>query len=333
MRGRCISFLITLILCSHCAKKNDGLFRIVPSSESGIDFNNALPETESINILTVDYLYHGAGVAIGDFNNDSLSDIFFVGNIVSNKLYLNRGDLHFEDVTATAGLGATNRWRSGVALADVNNDGWLDIYVCATVLKDSSERANMLFIHKGLDANGVTVFEDQAHSYGVDDRGYSQNAAFVDYDQDGDLDLYLLQNLESDKIPSVYRPRILDGSALNNDRLFRNNGNGTFTDVTLQAGILVEGYGLGIAIADINNDGWPDIYIGNDYISNDILYINNRDGTFTNEIRGRIKHQSLSTMGIDVADINNDLAPDIVTLEMLPENNLRRKTMSGAGAT
>ncbi len=333
MRGRCISFLITLFLFSHCAKKNEGLFRLVSPSESGISFNNALPETDSINILTVDYLYHGAGVAIGDFNNDSLSDIFFVGNMVSNKLYLNRGHLRFDDVTATAGLSATDRWKSGVALADVNNDGWLDIYVCATVLKDSSQRANMLFIHKGLDANGVPIFEDEARSYGVDDKGYSQNAAFVDYDLDGDLDLYLLQNLESDKIPSVYRPRILDGSALNNDRLFRNNGNGTFTDVTLQAGILVEGYGLGIAIADINNDGWPDLYIGNDYISNDILYINNRNGTFTNEIRGRIKHQSLSTMGIDVADINNDCAPDIVTLEMLPENNLRRKTMSGAGAT
>src|SRR5690606_19831821 len=138
------------------------------------------------------------------------------------------------------------------------------IYVCATVLKDSSERANMLFIHKGLDANGVPVFEDQARSYGVDDKGYSQNAAFVDYDQDGDLDLYLLQNLESDKLRSVYRPRILDGSALNTDRLFHTTGNGTFTDVTLQAGIRVEGYGLGIAIAEINNAGWPDIYIGND---------------------------------------------------------------------
>ncbi|MDQ2657723.1 MAG: VCBS repeat-containing protein, partial [Bacteroidota bacterium] len=333
MAGRWLFFVFIVAFFAKCSCGDSHLFRLVPPSESGIDFNNALPETDSLNILTVDYLYHGAGVAIGDFNNDSLSDIFFTGNIVSNKLYLNRGDLRFEDVTATTGLSATTRWKSGVALADVNNDGWLDIYVCATVLKDSSQRANMLFIHKGLDPNGVPVFEDQASSYGLDDKGYSQNAAFLDYDQDGDLDLYLLQNLESDKIPSVYRPRILDGSALNNDRLFRNNGNGTFTDVTRQAGILVEGYGLGIAIADINNDGWPDIYIGNDYISNDILYINNRNGTFTNEIRDRIKHQSLSTMGIDVADINNDCAPDIVTLDMLPENNLRRKTISGAGAT
>ena len=165
------------------------------------------------------------------------------------------------------------------------------------------------------------------------DKGYSQNAAFFDYDKDGDLDLYVLTNLESDKIPSNYRPRIMDGSALNNDHLYRNNGDNTFTDVTLQAGILIEGYGLGIGIADINDDGWPDIYIGNDYVSNDILYINNRDGTFTNEIKDRLKHQSLFSMGIDIADVNNDRYLDIITLDMLPENNLRRKTVSGAGAT
>src|SRR5690606_49682 len=159
------------------------------------------------------------------------------------------------------------------------------------------------------------------------------NAAFLDYDKDGDMDLYVLQNLESDLIPSNYRPRIMDGSALNNDQLYRNNGDGTFTNVTKEAGILIEGYGLGIGIADFNDDGWPDIYIGNDYVSNDILYVNNRDGTFTNEIESRIKHQSLFSMGVDVADINNDALADIVTLDMLPENNLRRKTISGAGAT
>ncbi|HEX8038063.1 MAG TPA: VCBS repeat-containing protein, partial [Chryseosolibacter sp.] len=278
-------------------------------------------------------MYHGGGVAIGDFNNDSLPDIFFTGNLVPNKLYLNRGMLRFEDVTGTAGVGAEKKWKSGVALADVNNDGWLDIYVCATIKKDSLDRANMLFINKGVNGDGIPVFEEMARSYGVDDTGYSQNAAFLDYDKDGDLDLYVLENLESDKIPSVYRPRILDGTAPNNDHLYRNNGNATFTDVTKEAGILIEGYGLGIAIADINQDSWPDIYIGNDYVSNDILYINKGDGTFRNEIRDRIKHQSLFTMGIDVADVNNDAAPDIITLDMLPENNLRRKTVSGGGAT
>lgn len=333
MVSRLLIFLLTLAFFTKCSQENNHLFRLVPPEQSGLDFQNTVEETDSVNILTIDYMYDGGGVAIGDFNNDSLNDIFFTGNIVSNRLYLNRGNLKFEDVTAQSGIGAEQKWKSGVALADVNKDGWLDIYVCATIKKDSLQRANMLFINKGIDKNGIPVFEDEAVSYGVADMGYSQNAAFLDYDKDGDLDLYVLTNLESDKIPSVYRPRILDGSALNNDRLYRNNGNGTFTNVTKEAGILIEGYGLGIAIADINEDGWPDIYIGNDYVSNDILYINNQDGTFSNEIKDRLKHQSLFTMGIDVADINNDRYPDIITLDMLPENNLRRKTISGAGAT
>lgn len=333
MTGKWLILFLILALFTQCSREGDHLFYLVPASDSGIDFQNVLEETDSLNILTVDYLYHGGGVAIGDFNNDGLSDIFFTGNIVSNKLYLNRGDLTFEDVTVASGVAAEGKWKSGVAIADVNNDGWLDIYVCATIKKDSLERANILFIHKGLDKNGSPVFENLAHSYGVADMGYSQNAAFLDYDKDGDLDLYVLQNMESDKIPSVYRPRIVDGSALNNDRLYRNNGNASFTNVTKEAGILIEGYGLGIAIADINEDSWPDIIIGNDYVSNDIMYINNQDGTFSNQIKDRLKHQSLFTMGIDVADINNDAAADIITLDMLPENNLRRKTISGGGAT
>jgi len=333
MTRSCFLFLLLLAVLIRCSQEDKHLFRLVPPDASGIGFQNTLEETDSLNILTINYMYHGGGVAVGDFNNDSLSDIFFTGNIVPNRLYLNKGNLKFEDVTDRAGVGAADKWKSGVAVADVNNDGWLDLYVCATIRKDSLQRTNMLFIHKGLDEDGIPVFEDQAHSYGVADMGYSQNAAFLDYDKDGDLDLYVLQNLESDKIPSVYRPRILDGTALNNDRLYRNNGNGTFSDVTREAGILIEGYGLGIAITDINQDSWPDIYIGNDYVSNDILYINNRDGTFSNQIEDRLKHQSLFTMGIDVADINNDAAADIITLDMLPENNLRRKTIAGAGAT
>jgi hypothetical protein len=328
-------FLLFLIIASftQCSRENKQLFRLVPPEKSGIHFQNILQETDSLNILTVDYMYHGGGVAIGDFNNDGLSDVFFTGNTVANRLYLNNGALTFRDVTVEAGLAARDKWKAGVAAADVNNDGWLDVYVCATIKEDSIARANMLFINKGLNKNGIPVFEDQASAYGVDDKGYSQHAAFLDYDKDHDLDLYVLTNLESDKIPSVYRPKILDGSALNNDRLYRNNGDGTFTNVTKEAGIVIEGYGLGVAVADINEDGWPDLYIGNDYVSNDILYINNQDGTFSNQIKDRLKHQSLFTMGIDVADINNDRASDIVTLDMLPENNLRRKTISGAGAT
>lgn len=324
--------LVMLVVCS-CTRQPDKLFTQVSSRDSGIDFVNTVEEKDTVNILTVQYMYHGGAVAIGDFNNDSLMDIFFSGNMVSNRLYLNRGGLKFEDVSDESGIGGAGKWNSGVALADINSDGLLDIYVCATIYADSSQRANTLFVNKGLDNKGIPVFKDEAASFGIADKGYSQNAAFFDYDKDGDLDLYVLTNLESDKIPSNYRPRILDGSALNNDKLYRNNGNNTFTDVTKQAGILVEGYGLGIGIADLNNDDWPDIYIGNDYVSNDVLYINNHDGTFTNEISRRLKHQSLFSMGIDIADINNDEYPDIITLDMLPENNLRRKTVSGAGAT
>ncbi len=330
---RVFAILCVTITLMTCSKEKNTMFRLVDPEVSGLDFNNIVEEKDSINILTVQYMYHGGAVAIGDFNNDSLMDVFFSGNMVPNKLYLNKGNLTFEDVSAKAGIGAADKWNSGVALADVNADGWLDIYVCATIKEDSLLRANTLFINKGIDQNGTPVFEDQAKTFGVADTGYSQNAAFLDYDKDGDLDLYVLTNLESDKIPSNYRPRILDGTALNNDRLYRNNGNNTFTDVTLAARILIEGYGLGIGIADINEDSWPDIYIGNDYVSNDILYINNRDGTFTNEISKRLKHQSLFSMGIDISDVNNDNHPDIVTLDMLPENNLRRKTVSGAGAT
>ncbi|MGC3944091.1 MAG: VCBS repeat-containing protein [Chryseolinea sp.] len=324
---------VVAIAAAGCSGDPQTLFRLVSPDASGIDFVNLVEEKDSINILTVQYMYHGGAVALGDFNNDGLTDIFFSGNMVPNRLYLNRGNLKFDDITSKAGIGAANKWNSGVAVADVNADGFLDIYVCATIKADPNERANSLFINQGLDASGNPIFKDEAPAYGVDDKGYSQNAAFFDYDKDGDLDLYVLTNLESDKIPSNYRPRIMDGSALNNDRLYRNNGNKTFTDVTLEAGILIEGYGLGIAIADINEDGWPDIFIGNDYVSNDVLYINNRDGTFRNEIKDRLKHQSLFSMGVDIADIDNDLHPDIVTLDMLPENNLRRKTVSGAGAT
>jgi hypothetical protein len=330
---RPLLFLLLLFSFIGCSREKSTLFKLVSPDHSGLDFVNTVEEKDSINILTVQYMYHGGAVAIGDFNNDDLKDIFFSGNMVPNRLYLNRGGLKFEDISTHAGIGADEKWNAGVALADVNEDGLLDIYVCATIEEDSTKRANSLFINQGPDKNGIPSFKDEAARYGIADTGYSQNAAFFDYDRDGDLDLYVLTNLESDKIPSNYRPRILDGSALNNDRLYRNNGNGTFTDVTLEAGILIEGYGLGIGIADINSDGWPDIYIGNDYVSNDVLYINNRDGTFKNEIKDRVKHQSLFSMGIDIADVNNDKFLDIITLDMLPENNLRRKTVSGAGAT
>jgi enediyne biosynthesis protein E4 len=325
-------FLLAVSLIS-CSKDDDHttLFQKVAADKHNIDFQNVLNENDTLNILTLEYIYNGGGVAISDFNNDGLSDVFLTGNIVPNKLYLNKGDFEFEDVSEAAGIGATDKWKSSVAVADINGDGWKDIYVCATILPDSASRENMLFIHKGLDADGKPVFEDQASAYGVNYAGHSSGAAFLDFDNDGDLDLFIITNTMLKGIPTSYRPKIKDGTT-NADVLLRNNGNGTFTNVSQEAGILEEGYGLGLAIADINQDGWQDIYVSNDYITNDLLYINNKNGTFSNDIDECIKHQSMFSMGNDIADFNNDGLPDIITLDMLPEGNLRRKTVIGGSS-
>ncbi len=268
-------------------------------------------------------------MGVGDFNNDGLSDLYFTGNMVDNALYLNQGSMQFQDITTEARVAGNDQWCSGVALVDINQDGWLDIYVSSTLSQDSLQRKNLLYVNQGLNQNQVPTFTESAADYGIADTGNTTQAAFFDYDLDGDLDLYLLTNVIDTKVPTNYRDKITDGSALNNDRLYRNDGN-TFVDVTQEAGILTEGFGLGITVSDINLNGWPDIYITNDYISNDLLYINNQDGTFTNRVSDYLKHQSYSAMGSDVADINNDGLSDIIALDMLPESNLRQKQMLGA---
>ena len=321
--------LITGFFWTACEQKTNTLFQLLPADKTGITFVNRIEENDSFNILTHEYIYNGGGVGIADFNNDGFQDIFFSGNLVPNKLYLNQGDFKFRDISEEAGVQIPGRWNSGVAVADINQDGWMDLYVCATMNPDSVNRRNMLFINSGLNKNGIPTFTDHAHDYKLEHGGYSVTAAFFDYDKDDDLDLYLLINQRMENIPSNYRPKITDGSALNNDRLFRNNNNGTFTDVTLEAGITLEGFGLGLAISDLNLDGWPDIYVSNDYLSNDILYINNRNGTFTNRIADFIGHQSQFSMGNDAADLNNDALPDIITTDMLPETNGRKKTTIG----
>jgi hypothetical protein len=322
-----VSFLLlSSVLFLRCTTSPKTLFQLLPSDQTGITFSNDIVETDSFNILTYEYLYNGGGVAISDFNNDGLPDVFFSGNEVGNRLYINKGDFHFQDVTDEAHVNVPGRWNSGVAVADINHDGWPDIYVCATMKMDSADRKNMLFINRGLNENGIPVFSEMASSYGVDDHGYSVTAAFFDYDRDGDLDLYVLTNEKLKNLPTNYRPKITDGSSPNNDRLYRNNGNNTFTNVTKESGITIEGFGLGLSIADFTMDGWPDIYVSNDYLSNDLLYINNKDGTFKNRIAEFIGHQSQFSMGNDAADINNDALPDIITLDMLPEINRRKKT-------
>ncbi len=324
---RPLSWLV-LVLLIGCEPTAPTLFRLVDPSHSGIHFINEIVEDENNNIVKLEYLYNGGGIGVADFNQDGLPDLFFTSNMGSNRLYLNQGDLHFHDVTEVAGIGGEDRWKSGVAIVDINDDGWPDIYVCATIKARDEDRRNLLFVHQGLDEDGNPRFEEQAAKYGIDDDGFTANAVFFDYDRDGDLDLYLLTNRKQYGVPVVYRPKIDDGSAINNDKLLRNNGNGTFTDVTLEAGIVHEGYGLGIAVFDVNQDGWPDLYIGNDYLTNDVLYIN-REGKFVNEIDSMIWHQSKFSMGNDIADINNDGYLDIITLDMLPERNLRKKTISG----
>ena len=314
-------------------KENKPLFIEVKGETSGIHFNNKITENDTLNAMSYEYLYNGGGVGIGDFNNDGLPDIYFTGNRVSNKLYLNKGNLKFEDITEAAGVGGNGKWCKGVSIVDINNDGLMDIYVCAAVMYPASERKNLLYINQGVNkATGIPVFKEEAKEYGLDDSSSTQMAAFFDYDNDGDLDVYLLENELDGTYPNTFRPIRKDGSSPNTGKLMRNDWNDSlkhpvFTDVSKQAGILIEGFGLGVNIADINNDGWKDIYISNDYISNNILYINNKNGTFTDRSAEYFKHTSKNAMGDDIADINNDGLPDIIELDMAPPDNYRQKMM------
>lgn len=323
-----ILLLLALIVNVYNGSGQSTLFRLLPPSRTGIEFRNQLTESDSLNILNYANIYNGGGVGIGDFNNDGLPDIFLSGNMVSSKLYLNRGHLRFEDITDRAGVGGSGHWCTGATVVDINADGLPDLYVAASFRSDPALRTNLLYINKGVDAQGIPHFEESASRYGIADTGYSTIGVFFDYDHDGDLDLYIVTNqLNDPKTPIRFRPKIIDGSALNNDRLYRNNGNGTFTNVTKEAGILFEGWGHAACISDFNQDGWPDIYVSDDFVSNDLLYINNHDGTFTNRLSEYFGHTGWNAMGTDVVDINNDGLPDLFSLEMLPENNLRKKRM------
>ena len=268
-------FILTSLIPS-CTNKNQ-VFRKLSSQKTGIHFNNIITENDSMNILDMEYVYNGGGVAIADFNNDHLPDVFFTGNMVGNRLYLNEGNLHFRDVTAAAGLAGKNKWCTGVATVDINNDGLMDMYVCASIKHNAADRANMLLINKGPDKNGVPQFVDEAAAYHIADTSYSTNAAFFDYDNDGDLDLYVVTNKMVDsRFPNEYRKKTTGGQSPNTDILYRNDwdpalGHAVYTNVSQQAGIVHEGFGLGINITDINQDGWKDIYVTNDFLTNDRL--------------------------------------------------------------
>ncbi len=303
---------------NEISKNNSKLFELI--HDSGITFSNDLMEDEKLNYFTYPYLYMGGGVAAGDVNNDGLIDVFFTGNIVQDQLYLNQGDFKFENVTQQAGIiELKNSWSTGVSMADVNSDGYLDIYVCRS--GSFHDKSNLLYIN-----NGDGTFIESSREYNVADTGNSVQGSFLDFDNDGDLDLYVANYPPLDfKAPNfVYSSNQKLPKLATSDQLYRNDGS-SFTNITEQAGVLNFGLTLSATVSDINNDGWSDIYVSNDFASSDIMYINNQDGTFTDRLRQSFQHTAFYGMGVDIADFNNDGLPDIYQVDMAPESNFRSK--------
>lgn len=325
-------FLLLLLLLNACNKKKhlqSPLFTTLTSKETGIEFSNVLKPTPDFNLFSYMYYYNGAGVGSGDFNNDGLIDLFFSANQGDNKLYLNKGNLKFEDITKQATIPQDGGWSTGVSVIDINNDGLLDIYVCKVGHYKVLNSRNQLLICQGISKDGIPTYKDEAALYGLDFAGFSTQATFFDYDMDGDLDMFLLNH--SVNHDGNYAPRknfLNTYDSLAGQKLYRNDivfdadktPKGKFTDVTRQTGINGSkiGYGLGVAVSDINLDGWPDFYVGNDFHENDYLYINQRNGTFADENNKHIMHTSQFSMGVDVADVNNDAYPEIISMDMLP---------------
>jgi hypothetical protein len=322
-----ITILSLGILLNACNKPKNA-FTEVPASKTGIDFNNFLEESDELNVLNYTYFYNGGGVATGDLNNDGMPDIVFTGNMVRNKLYINKGNMKFEDVTTTSGIADKQGWCTGVTLVDINADGWLDIYICRSADANPDRRSNLLFIN-----NKNLTFSEQASAYGLADQGYSTQSAFFDYDRDGDLDAVIINHSLK-----KFTTGVSDNPGLRQEenpyfasKLYRNDG-GHFVDVSKTAGITsnVLSFGLGIVVSDFNNDSWPDFFISNDFNEPDYMFINRQDGTFSEEAPTRLTQHSLYSMGADAADINHDGLSDLITLDMLPENNFDQKMHSGA---
>ncbi len=330
------SLSFVLVACqnkeSKGQKEDAALFTLLAPEQTGVHFNNALTEGLNTNILMYEYFYNGGGVAVGDVNDDGLEDLYFTGNMTDNKLYLNKGNMQFEDVTAAAGVaGRLGPWKTGVTMADVNGDGKLDIYVCYSGKLRGEKRANQLFINQGKDQNNIPRFAEQAQQYGLADSAYSTQAYFFDYDKDGDLDL-LLMNHNPNSLPvldPVTTASILQkADEVHGIKLYQNE-HGVFKDITARSGLHSSAlsYGLGAGIGDINGDGWPDIYLCNDYSVPDFLYINQGNGTFKDVKQKALGHTSYFSMGNDITDVNNDALPDIFSLDMLPEDNRRQKLL------
>ncbi len=318
--------LVTGII--SCSDEPQTPFTILDRSDTGIDFRNLIRETEKFNIFNYQYFHNGAGVAVGDFNNDGLQDICFTGNMVKNRLYLNQGGLQFKDITVKSTIAEKEGWCTGVTTVDINQDGWLDLYICRAGYPFTELRKNLLFVN-----NGDLTFSEKAAEYGLDDEAHSTQASFFDYDRDGDLDLFLINHSTPEYSKGnlqIFQLKEKKNPAYTN-KLYRNDDN-FYTDVTHEAGITsnVLTFSLGLSIADINLDGWPDVFVGNDFNEPDHLFINNGDGTFNDRLSDKLDYTSLYSMGSDIADINNDGFPDLITLDMLPEDNYSQKMHSGA---
>ncbi|MGI4751632.1 MAG: FG-GAP repeat domain-containing protein, partial [Janthinobacterium lividum] len=327
IRTKSLILLLLPVFCASCKhQKNipeNALFQMMPAAQTGISFNNKVVDNDNFNVFNYRNYYNGGGVAIGDVNNDGKPDVFFTANQGSCKLYLNQGNWKFKDVTEKAGIKGAYRWHTGTSMVDINGDGWLDIYVCNSGGLGNADTANELYINQ---KDGT--FKEEAAQYGLDDKGLSTQAIFFDFDHDGDLDCFMLNN--------SYRPigsfgynRNLRNTRdpKNGDRLYRND-NGKFTDISAKAGIYGSeiGFGLGIAAGDINNTGWDDLYVSNDFFEHDYLYLNKHNGTFKENSNDAMGHMSMSSMGSDMADINNDGLLDVFTTDMLPESDYRLKT-------
>ncbi|NNF20301.1 MAG: VCBS repeat-containing protein [Saprospiraceae bacterium] len=331
-----VIFIFLIISCLEVGEQqNNYLFENLSSDKTGLDFSNDLPTNVDLNILNYMYYYNGGGLAAADLNNDDLIDLVFSSNLGKEKIFINKGALQFEDISTNHSFeGGENAFSTGISIVDINNDGLFDIYLCQVGNYRNLDNRNKLFICTGLDENNHPVYEEKAEEYGLDFKGFSTQAGFFDYDLDGDLDMYLMNHSLHHNGTFGKRSSFLNSvDSVSGDRLYRNDGI-SFTDVSREAGIYsnVIGYGLGLAFGDINFDGYPDIYVGNDFHENDYLYINNGDGTFTEDLTNQIMHTSRFSMGVDIADLNNDIYPEIISLDMLPEDPVILKRSEGEDA-